>query len=128
MAPYIYDEVNRKINITFSIFQDRDLIKMPILIFSTTIVSSSMCAFIPASNSNTRNPTWPPGMKGISTNPEQVAVWIESIDVCSHLAMAMGGMYSSNAGHASAATTVKHKEEDRKRRELDRDDRIQTLA
>ena len=29
------------------------------------------------------------GLKGISTNPGQVAVWIESIGVCSHLAMAM---------------------------------------
>ena len=54
-------------------------------------------------------------MKGISTNPEQVAVWIESLDVCSYLAMAMDGMYSSNAGPASAATTVKHKGEDSKR-------------
>ena len=56
--------------------------------------------------------------EGISTNPEQVAVWIESIGVCSHLAMTMDGMYSSNAGHASAASTVKDKEEDSKRREL----------
>ena len=32
------------------------------------------------------------GLKGISTNPEQVADWIESIGVCSHLAMAMDGM------------------------------------
>ena len=29
------------------------------------------------------------GLKGISTNPEQVAVWIESIRICSHLAMAI---------------------------------------
>ena len=30
--------------------------------------------------------------------------------VCSHLAMAIDGMYNSNAGPATAATTVKHKE------------------
>ena len=51
------------------------------------------------------------GLKGISTNPEQVAVWIESIGVCSYLAMAMDGMYSSNARPASETTNVKHKEE-----------------
>ena len=45
-------------------------------------------------------------------------IWIESIGVCSHLAMVMVGLYSSNPGPASAATTAKHKEEDRKRREL----------
>ena len=81
---------------------------------------------LPVRNSNTPNLTWPPGMKGISTNPEQVAVWIESIGVCSHLAMAMDGMYSSNAERASAATTVKHKEEDSNMRELD--DRLQILT
>ena len=67
-------------------------------------------------------------MKGISTNPEQVVIWIESIGICSHLAMAMDGMYSSNAGPVSAAITVKHKEVDSKRRELDRDDMIQILT
>ena len=46
----------------------------------------------------------------ISTIPEQVAVWIESIGVRTHLAMAMDEMYSSKAGPAYAATTVKHKE------------------
>ena len=61
------------------------------------------------------------GLTGISTNPEQVAVWNESIGVCSHLAMAIDGMHNSNAGTSSAATTVKHNEEGSKRRELDRD-------
>ena len=65
-------------------------------------------------------------MKCISTNPEQVVVWIESIGVCSHIAMAMDGIYSSNEGLASAATTVKHQEEDSKRRELD--DRLHILT
>ena len=68
------------------------------------------------------------GLKGISTNPEQVAVWIESIGVCSHLAMVMDGMYSSNARPASETTNVKHKEEGSKRRELDRDDRLRILT
>ena len=57
--------------------------------------------------------------RGLKGNPEQVAVWIESIRVCSHLAMAIDGMYNSNA--ASAATTVKHNEEGSKRRELERE-------
>ena len=68
------------------------------------------------------------GLKGISTNPEQVAVWIESISVCSHLAMAMDGMYSSNARPASETTNAKHKEEGSKMRELDRDDRLRILT
>ena len=42
--------------------------------------------------------------------------------------MAMDGMYSYNAGPASAAITVKHKEEDSKRRELDQYDRFQILT
>ena len=33
-------------------------------------------------------------MKGISTNPEQVAVWIESLGVCSHISMAIDDMYT----------------------------------
>ena len=32
------------------------------------------------------------GMKGISSNPEQVAVWIESFGVCSQLSMALNDM------------------------------------
>ena len=83
---------------------------MPIPMFSTTIVSSSTFTHqqlfeYSQSNMAARD-------EGISTNPEQVAVWIESIGVCSHLAMAMDGMYSSIAGPASAASTVKDKEED----------------
>ena len=49
------------------------------------------------------------GLKGISTNPGQVVIWIESIGVCSHLARAMdeqgGNMW-----------------------ELERDDRLRTLT
>ena len=70
------------------------------------------------------------GLKCIDTPifPEQVAAWIESIHVCSHLAMTIDGMYNSNAGPASAATTVKHNEEGGKMRELDRDDRLRILS
>ena len=35
-------------------------------------------------------------MKGISTNPEQVAVWIESLGVCSHISMAIDDMYTQS--------------------------------
>ena len=48
------------------------------------------------------------GLNGISTNSKQVAVWIESIGVCSHLEMAMD-------------------KEDRKIWELELDDRPRTL-
>ena len=65
------------------------------------------------------------GMKDISTNSEQVAVWIESIGICSHLSMAMHDMYSSN----EEATSVppKHKEQVDKRPELDKEDRQKIL-
>ena len=33
-------------------------------------------------------------MKGISTNPEQVAAWIESLGVCSHISMAIDDIYT----------------------------------
>ncbi len=65
------------------------------------------------------------GMKGISTNPEQVAVWIESFGVCSHLSMAMDDMYSPYGETVSAS--AKHKEEGGKRQELDRQDRQRIL-
>jgi hypothetical protein len=61
------------------------------------------------------------GMKGISTNPEQVAVWIESFGVCSHFSWTMDDMYCRDGSTASAP--VKHKEEWEKRQELDKQDR-----
>ena len=33
------------------------------------------------------------GMKGISTSPEQVAVWVNSFSVCAHIDIAMEHMY-----------------------------------
>ena len=37
------------------------------------------------------------GMKGISTNPEQVAVWIQSFGICSHLSKSLDEMYDDEA-------------------------------
>ena len=64
-------------------------------------------------------------MKGISTNPEQVAVWIESLGVCSHMSMAIDDMY--NPDRETVSLPVKHKEEGGKRRELDKQDRQRIL-
>ena len=62
------------------------------------------------------------GLKGISTNSEQVAVWIESFSVCSHLSMAVSEMYTPSH-HESSASAAKHKEEGEKRCILDEQDR-----
>ena len=35
------------------------------------------------------------GLKGISTNAEQVAVWVNSVSICSHLSLALDEMFSS---------------------------------
>ena len=34
------------------------------------------------------------GMKGISTSPEQVAVWVNSFSMCAHIDIAMEHMYN----------------------------------
>lgn len=60
------------------------------------------------------------GMKEISTNPQQVAVWIESLGICSHVSMAMDDMYSPECN--TSTPTSKHKEEGEKRRDLDKQD------
>ena len=65
------------------------------------------------------------GMKGISTNPDQVKVWIESHSVCSHLSMAMDEMYHP-LGKA-VSSSPKHREEGRHRQELDKEDRNMIL-
>ena len=64
-------------------------------------------------------------MKGISTNLEQVAFWIESLGVCSHISMAIDDMYTPDKETVSPHT--KHKEEGGKRRELDEQDRQRIL-
>ena len=71
------------------------------------------------------------GMKGISTSAEQVAVWVNSFGVCSHLRIAMESMYlldqteeqPSEEDADNSGTSKKHKEEGESRRKLDEEDR-----
>lgn len=62
------------------------------------------------------------GMKGISTNPEQVAVWIQSFCICSHLSQSLDDMYSDTVASEKTVSN-RHKEEGEARRELDAEDR-----
>ena len=69
------------------------------------------------------------GMKGISTSPEQVAVWVNSFSVCAHLDIAMEHMYNEAGeeqkpqGEVDGEEKNKHKEEGEGRRRLDEVDR-----
>ena len=69
------------------------------------------------------------GMKGISTNNEQVAVWVNSFSICAHLDTAMEHMYSDAGDEWEACSKgdmdveKKHKEEGEARRRLDEADR-----
>ena len=69
------------------------------------------------------------GMKGISTNAEQVAVWVSSFSVCAHLDIAIEHMYGEPGneekpnGGADGEGQNKHKEEAEGRRKLDEADR-----
>ena len=71
------------------------------------------------------------GLRGISTNAEQVAVWVGSFSVCAHLHLAIEGMYCHDeAGEKPFGGTVgecqtgsKHKEEGERRRKMDTTDR-----
>ena len=55
-------------------------------------------------------------MKGISTSPEQVTVWVNSFSVCAHLDIAMEDIYSETGdkenpcGEKDRESTKKHKE------------------
>ena len=62
------------------------------------------------------------GMKGISTNPEQVAVWIQSFGICSHLSQSFDDMYSDKIASEKTLSN-RYKEEGEARRELDAEDR-----
>ena len=63
-------------------------------------------------------------MKGISTSPEQVAVWVNSFSVCAHLDIAMEHMYDeSEEEQRNEEEKGRHKEEGEKRRSLDEADR-----
>lgn len=66
-------------------------------------------------------------MKGISTNPEQVAVWIQSFGICSLLSKSMDEMYNDAEGLDETQKHKTHKEEGKRRRELDADDRANIL-
>ena len=68
-------------------------------------------------------------MKGISTSPEQVAVWVNSFSVCAHLDIAMEYMYNEAGeeqmphGEVNREEKNKYKEEGEGRRRLDEADR-----
>ena len=71
------------------------------------------------------------GLRGISTNAEQVAVWVGSFSVCAHLDLAIEAMYChEDAGEKPFGGTEgeckmenKHKEEGEIRRKMDETDR-----
>ena len=67
------------------------------------------------------------GMKGISTNPEQVAVWIQSFGICSHLSKSLDEMYDNAEALEKTMKPNRHKEEGKGRRELDAEDRAKIL-
>ena len=71
------------------------------------------------------------GLRGISTNAEQVAVWVGSFSVCAHLDLAIEAMYChEDAGEKPFGGTEgeckmenKHKDEGERRRKMDKTDR-----
>ena len=71
------------------------------------------------------------GLTGISTNPEQVAVWVGTFSVCAHLDLAIEAMYChEDAGEKPFGGTEgyckmgnKHREEYERRRKMDGIDR-----
>ena len=69
------------------------------------------------------------GMKGISTSPEQDAVWENSFSVCAHLDIAMEHMYNEAGeelkphGEVDGEEKNKHTEEGEGRKRLDEADR-----
>ncbi len=71
------------------------------------------------------------GLKGISTNEEQVMVWVNSFSICSHVSLAMDDMYSSVENEMQEddvdGTVFNKKKEGKKRMTLDRDDRGKIL-
>ena len=55
------------------------------------------------------------GLQGISTNTGQVAVWVKSFSICTHVSMTMDKMYCADQAEVEHNTTAaKHKEEDEK--------------
>ena len=58
------------------------------------------------------------GMQGVSTNPEQVVVWVNSFSVCAYIVIAMEHMYNEAGeeqkpnGEVDVEEKNKHKRED----------------
>ena len=69
------------------------------------------------------------GMKGISTSPEQDAVWVNSFSVCAHIDIAIEHMYNEPGeeqkphGEVDGEEKNKHTEEGEGRVRLDEADR-----
>ena len=71
------------------------------------------------------------GLRGISTNAEQVALLVGSFSVCAHLDLAIEGMYCHDDAEENpfggtdgeCQTGSKHKEEGERRRKMDETDR-----
>ena len=68
------------------------------------------------------------GLKGISTNEDQVSVWVNAHPVCTHLSKVVEEMYSmpnniKSSEEDKERKQTKHKEEGERRRELDKNDR-----
>ena len=67
------------------------------------------------------------GMKGISTNPEQVAVWIQSFGISSYLSKSLDEIYDDADIPDKTMKNNRHKEEDKAQREVDAKDRPEIL-
>ena len=67
------------------------------------------------------------GMKGIPTNSEQVAVLIQSFGICSHLSKSLDEMHNDAEALEETMKPNIHKEEGKRRRELDTGDRAKIL-
>ena len=66
------------------------------------------------------------GLKGLSTNAEQVAVWTESFVVCSQVSTILDDMYTEEETDPTNHC-YRHKEESEERRRLDKADRQRIL-
>ncbi len=66
------------------------------------------------------------GLKGISTDADQVAIWVNSFSICTHLSLSLDELYcpeNEEKDNGRNEKPYKHKEEGKKRMQLDEDDR-----
>ena len=63
------------------------------------------------------------GLKGISTNADQVAMWVASFPICSQLIDTFDDMYPYNGTETHESKRKSRKEEGTKRRQLEAADR-----